>query len=163
METRAIDIEIANHLSGVGMDPEVPSHIDNMTLGGGTLANRSRYLQYLSIASSRLVSQRASLQRQLFALQDRRPANQGPFQKLIQPPPDPAFWLPKEKSPEAVEAKPVAPKTEPRSEPGTPAPVHAPQLVKRTPGQPYKPSENPTDHPPLRYFPGPPPYWGMPG
>jgi len=133
METRTLDIEIAHHIQGLGLDPAVPDPVDRMALGGASLNKRSSYLQYLSMHENRMISQRASLQRQLFALQDRRPASQAPFRMVEPRPYDPAFFSPPENTAEVIELKPVNPEAPVLNEPDNPAPEPPSQLAEPTP------------------------------
>ncbi len=153
IETRALDIEVAHHIHGVGLDPKLPMPLDGQVLACASLCKRSNLLQYLASQQSRFVAQRASLQRQLFALQDRRPANQPPFRRIPDRPYDPAFFNRPENQAEVVEMKPPEPPPAVSNEPEKPAPERLapqPETLVSPPGAPRFTGSRLPDPPQLR-------------
>ncbi len=89
IETNAFDIEVRNHLPGLVAGGARVTELDRTTLGALSLVDRSRLPRYILDAESRLVTQRASLMRQLVVLQEKFRTSQDTLPLLDSTPLDP--------------------------------------------------------------------------
>jgi hypothetical protein len=123
-ESRAIDNETIGHLNTSLLDREQLFFADVPLLAVESLLGRSKLLQFLGQHQSRIIAQRASLQRQLLKLQATRPSALPPLIQFDPYPLDPEAVPPKpeneklpepENPPQATETKsetPVIPPSE---------------------------------------------------